>query len=423
MLTYVLATLVAAAPSADVASAVTALVSDLRLGDVEGFELDADLAVSGTGDDTWSRIVVGLVRGRLGQLGVSHAIALGDGDEANARAVGAEWLLKIHVESQRDLATISAQLIRVDRGLWAPSPHEPGPILAIADRAFTRTKAAPPPPPPPTGTAALAGPAVVLSVVPGRVLAMGACRATEDGPDELVVVTEHFVRTYRFDRRGLDVVAELELDALPRSPAPSREPFGTVVCDGVAFGFGSSDLDRGYRVVRRGRGLAVERDLPGMPVGRDANGWVIANPVAGLSHFGPRLGRTGQDAVEAVPAFAVLADALRVHVVTTDYALVHAPWGSTSPERAGTAGTALAALAGTSILLHTADELTEGQDVVSLYSTEYPRSSVRIPRAVQALTAGRFRADRVDVLTGSWKDRGETEIRTFSIVDAPEAKR
>ncbi len=423
MLITSLAALIAATPSADLDGAVTRLVSDLRLADVSGYTLDADLAVAVTGDAAWTRTVAGLVRGRLGQLGVEHTIDLAEASEAKARAAGAEWLLSVRVEpvGGSELTALSAALIRVDRGLWAPAPDEPGPVLAIADRTFSRAKTAPPPPPPPTGTVSLAGPAVVLSVLPDRVLAMGACAPAEGRPDELVVVTEFYVRTYRFDRRGLDVVAELDLTSLPRAPAPSREPFGTVVCDGAAFAIGSSDLDRGYRVVRRGSGLAIERDLPGMPVGKDAKGWVLVHAVPGKNHFGPRLVRGDGATAEAAPAYAVWADAERAFFVSTDYALTRNPW-SGGAEPAGRAGSALTHLAGTSIFLHTAPELTDGHDIVSLYSTEYPRSTIRIPSAVQALAAGRFREGRVDVLTASWRERRDSEIRTFSIVDLEEAK-
>ncbi|MEQ8274497.1 MAG: hypothetical protein RMA76_45375 [Deltaproteobacteria bacterium] len=421
MLTLAFA-LLAATPSADLDGAVTRVVSDLRLADVSGFSLDEDLAVVVSGDSAWTTTVAGLIRGRLLQLGVEHTLPLPPGStEAAARQAGAEWLLRVQVEVVDELEMVSAQLVRIDRGLWAADPHSPGPILAIADRTFSRrTTAPPPPPPPPTGTPSLAGPAVVLSAVPGRVLAMGACAPKAGEPDELVVVTQSFVRTYRFDKRGLDVVAELDLSKLPRAPAPAREPFGAVVCDGDAIGFGTTDLDRGYRVVRKGARLEIDADLTGMPVGRNADGWVLAQAIAGRNLFASTLTLPRGRGVEITPSYAMLATADRAFVVTTAYTLVSSTGKFDDPQRVGRAGSALAHLVGSPIFLHTAPELTDGGDVVSMYSTEYPASSVRIPSAVQALTIGRFREGRVDVLTASWRGRRDTEIRTFSVADPPE---
>ncbi len=422
MLTLALA-LLAATPSADLDAAVTRVVSDLRLADVTGFALDSDLAVVVSGNSPWTTTVAGLIRGRLLQLGVEHTLPLPPATtEADARTAGAEWLLRVQVEVIDELEVVAAQLVRVDRGLWASAPDSPGPVLAIADRTFSRrTTVPPPPPPPPTGTPSLAGPAVVLSAVPGRVLAMGACAPKAGAPDELVVVTQSFVRTYRFDKRGLDVVAELDLSKLPRAPAPSREPFGAVVCDGEAFGFGTTDLDRGYRVVRKGQRLEVDADLAGIPVGRNPDGWVLAQAVAGRNQFAPTLTLPRGRGVQITPSYALLATPDRAFVVTTAYTLVSSTATFDDPQRVGRAGSALAHLAGSPVFLHTAPELTDGNDIVSMYSTEYPSSSVRIPSAVQALTIGRFRSGRVDVLTASWRGRRDSEIRTFSVADAPEA--
>lgn len=407
MLAALLLSTLAAAPAQDLDRALTALVQDLHLADVPGFDASSDLGVavdlSAANDgDRLAPVVSGLVRRRLDQLGLGNVLPLDAVDDEQARLAGAEWLLVIHGERRATQLRLFATLRQIDAGLWKRPPV--GAIAAIAEHTIDPPAAPPPAPPPPAPTTAptLQGPPVVLTVVPGRVVAMGACRL--DGEDErLVVLTEHALEIFALTASGVSRLASLDLRAFPRARSPSREPFGAITCGNAKVAFGSSDLATGHVARWSAGALSHAATLAGIPVARYEGRWLLARPNPGTSWYAAQ---KLYDDVEIPEAYALARTDERMLLVTRTYEL------RDHDKKIADAGAALATFDGSA--LFTAPRLEDGSDIVSMYSSEYPLSTIRIPAPVQVITAGRMR-QRSEVVTASWRPEGGSELRVFTI--------
>lgn len=439
--------------AADLDQAVTAVVSDLHLSSVDGFDLGADLAVvvdlsKATDGAAVAPLIRGIVNARLEQLGAQVVLAVPPGGDVDGRARrwGAEWVLEVRGDRvQRDELRLFAQLRRVDRGLWLPPPNgETTAIYALAEtKVRVSAEAAPPPPPvepPPPPTESkdpeLAGPAVAIGSVPERAVALAACRMTETDTDQLVVVTERSVIVYAYDRRRLRRLAKLDLSAYPTAASPVREPIGAVTCGPElggrrVVGVGTSNLERGYVLSlaskRRGRyALAVEHELPGTPLGRMGDDWIVGWPNEGTNVWSATLARqqaANTRRFEVRPTYSLHVDGGRWWAVSTGYDLLFGSAGLEAPQVVGKAGAALAALQEPALLVHTSPTLTDGADTVTLRAGSNKPTKVRVRAPVQALAIGRFRTGRTDVVASVWRPRQQdTELFVIGVsgVEAPE---
>lgn len=446
MYTAALLSLVAATFAGDLDRAVTSVVSDLKLSSVDGFDLGADLGVVVRMDGAPDRAAVaplirGIVTARLEQLGASAVLAVPVVPEAmdideSARRAGAEWVLEVRGDRvQKDRLRLFATLRRVDRGLWAPPPNgDTTSIYALAENTVHLPAAAAPPPPnvdpPPTSetkTPKLVGPAVGIGKVPGRVIAIGACRMTEAETDQLVVVTDRAAIVFSYDRRRVRRIAQLDLSSYPLAPSRVRDPIGAATC-GMELGgrrvvgVGTSELERGYVLSltarRRGRFvLSVEHELPGIPLGRIGDDWILAWPDAGTNVWGASLARHRGDRparfdARATYALAVLDGAW--YAVSTGYDLLFGRSGLDAPDVLGKSGAAIATMPDPPLVVFSAAKLKAGADAITLRTVSETPSTVRVRAAIHALTIGRFREARTDVIAAAWRP-AERQTDLFAI--------
>lgn len=402
--------------------AATSLVSDLALPSVEGFALTDDLAISVDLEGEAARLLGGLLLARLAALGSNTAFVLSPGRDADARArnAGAEWLLDVRGRSEASKLALFAELRRIDPGLWHRPPSGYAvPIYATAEHvARFEVASVPPKPPPPEpvtpGTPRLHGPALRIRSVPEPVIALAACALTAPETDDLLVLTPKALAVYSFRGGRLRSVAELDLAPLPRHSAPSRDPVGAIVCHERDVAVGHSGMATGHlvRTGPRDKGLSLEivSELPGIPVAKDEDGWVVAQTEAGTNRLLLQDGGARSEPVLDARADGDHRDALLA--VTTDYRLVRLEPDLSVDVVLGTSGVGISAfiVEGTHYVVTTQNLPAEQDRLTLLTSVDGRRKEdnpVSIQGRVYATTVGRFRKpSRSELIAAARPGRG-----------------
>ncbi len=253
-----------------------------------------------------SRIVLGLARARIEAGGGAAVVPVGvygpglEAVDRAARAAGAEVLLLLRVERAPPAAIrLRAELRTIDRGLWvAPPASAAAPLRAYAARTLAIAEPVPVPEPPRKKT--LPEKPEVLGAFDEDILALCACDLAGGPEPELVALSLDRLAVFALEAEGLGLVAARDLEALPRSSAPSREPIGGVVCrarSGPTAGtiaFGHSGLEQGHVVELRGApgrpSLQATATLPGVPLGALDDGlFLLARAEAGKSRWAQKM--------------------------------------------------------------------------------------------------------------------------------------
>lgn len=382
--------------------AATALISELALPSIEGFNLSDGLAVSVDLPEETGRLLAGLLLSRLAALGGDTAFVVTPGGDADARArrEGAEWLLEVRGRSEASKLSLFAELRQIDPGLWRRPPAEHAvPIVATAEhvtRIETTPVPRPPPPEPSTPSGPrLRGPALTIRSVSEPVLALAACPLTETGVDDLLVLTPASLTVYSFRGGGLRPIAQIDLARFPRHPAPVRDPVGAIACDGRLVAFGTSGIANGRVVRARKEGKRLDlkdvAELSGIPVASTDKRWIVALTDAGTNRLVIQNGEA-----RSKPLLDARGHQGRLLGVTTDYRLVQMKPDLSVESVLGTSGAGISAFnAGGEAYVVTTGNRPAEQDRLTLVTAVDGRTKEVTPVGVEgrvyATAVGRFR--------------------------------
>ncbi len=286
----------------DLKSVVESTVTALGLEALARGRSRLDLAIVVESDDARSRDTVeGLLLGAMDRLPEVKAEIVresySDMDRI-ARSIGAEWLLFVEVPSFR------AELREIDRGLAAKGTR----VVAFVPGS--------------TGTAPRKRQARLVASLPEAPIAIGLCELSRKVLLVLGRRSLWFFSEPELDaRRGF----ELRVDAMPRSPTPSRDVVGSIVCvDGAAL-IGSSSLARGLEVRFDGERASVVGMTDGMPLAMIRGGDSTPVLVSAIEPDGTNLIRvvrlgTAEGSIRKLnpPIHALLSDGSRTLALSPD---------------------------------------------------------------------------------------------------------
>lgn len=354
--------------------------------------------------------------------------------ESLARERGARSLVRLTISVQNGELTARGDLLGTWVNFWSGRiPSRPSTPAAALVRAVEADAGA-------LALAALSpmmasSPSMTVTTGPRQVRLMGAmlvrleqvpaALATGDldgdGKDEVAVLTERAVSVFAADGR---VLARRELDGLPLSPAPPREPFGVmaVIPQPARLAVWSARYAHGEVLVfdaAKGS-LRPIGPLDTAPLGAVERGTFTS----GQTTFTPEV-RLGEGRILAVPAPFTSAS-----IVPPRMLFVHLD-GSASLYARPTAppvripglgaGSALGDLDGdgTPELITTSPQLFPAPDVVRVYplSGDDPtthgvlwQSILPAGRALQVVTADLDHDNHREVLVGLWHSDGTGEV-------------
>jgi hypothetical protein len=242
-----------------------------------------------------------------------------------------------------------------------------------------------------------------------------------DGLDEVAVLTERAVSVFANDGR---LLARREMDGLPLSPAPPREPFGVVaiIPQPARLAAWSARYAHGEVLVfDRAKGtLRPLSPLDTAPLGANER----ATFTSGQTTFTPEV-RLGEGRILAAPAPFTSASIVppRMLFVHLDGSASLFPRPATPPVRIQGlgAGSALGDLDGdgTPELITTAPQLFPSPDVVRVYALTGDDPTAHGPlwqstlpsgRALHVVTADLDTDNQREVLVGLWHPDGTGEV-------------
>jgi hypothetical protein len=350
--------------------------------------------------------------------------------EALAREQGARALVRLTLGVEggelRAHGDVFGTWVNFWSGRTATRAPSPGAALAQsveADAAALALAAVEPPPRTPTPLPEEPRPlrllGAVLARLPSPPAALAAGDLDGDGRDEVAALTERSVFVFAADGR---LVAEHSLEALPPSPAPTREPFGALaLLSGpprlAAF---STRFAQGEVLALEGGSLRAVSRLDAPVLSPEARGGFVPGQTA----FVPEV-RLGGTVLPGVPARFTTFSAANARVL-----LVH-PEGSASffarlpgaplPLSGLGAGSALGDLDGdgTPELLTTSPELQPSPDTLRVFrsngsdpTTHEPLWQGALPsgRALQVVTANLDGDKRREVVVGLTRPDGTGEL-------------
>jgi len=287
--TMLLLAAASATPAPSWAAVATEVVSALTLPSVKGFDFTQDVAVSvhaGTSADI-RRQLNARVRGHLVQLGLPHPTAVPSTEAlSEARAAGAEWLLRITLPQPPSEDGVAELLWIEPEGLWGLAPESPPSLALVSFTVPSRAEPAPvpspevpPPAPEPAPEPAarrplqLAGPPLKARTMPDAVLGLATC-AQEGGAAVLAVLTHDTLHLVQIEAGSIKEAAQLDLQPLPRALLKTRDLVGQVVCGQGRLGFSHVGLQYGYEI-SLSNPTGPWRPLAGQPLGFDAHGGVL----------------------------------------------------------------------------------------------------------------------------------------------------
>lgn len=276
------------------------LISELALPSVPGFDLGQEIAVVVIApfEPSLEGRLGARLRGHLMQLGL-QALALASTGApealfAQARAQGAEWMLRVELTPEPRAQAHLELLWLEPEGLWAPAPRAPASLalltLPLSDTLTPRPPPGPPPPPPgpppPSAPPSIAvpGPAFKAHSWSEPVLGLTACPEAQ-GPDSLAVLTERRLLIVTNEGGHLQEAEALSLDTLEPAPIVTRDRVGQVVCNQAFIAFAHVGLNAGYVVPRR-QPRAPWRAVAGVPHGlRDDGAVLLSAHTAGTNLY------------------------------------------------------------------------------------------------------------------------------------------
>lgn len=363
--------------------ASTELVSQLALHRVYGLDLHHEVAiiVQAPQDTLLSAPLSARLRGHLRQLGIRTLIQAPTNDgpgvaAAQARKMGAEWLLWVRVQPGK---TMVAELFSIEpEGLWG-DPSDAPESFALASVPLPQTLpslGAQTKPTKPDSTLALraTGPSVIIRSIEGQVVAITACPSPGDR-ESLAVLTAQGLTIVPIQGGNTANPLQLDLSSLQRAAVPTRDPIGQVICNQDVISFFHGQLSTGYQV-DRGRPSAPWRPLPGMPHGTDSKGRILISELTdGTNEMRAPPVWLDQDGTES-PATEAWPPALSRRWQTSqdagEYGLslgldgVYGPISQGQGRASGYGATARHVL-GQQLVVVTAKELVNGNDRVRVY--------------------------------------------------------
>ncbi|PTL78887.1 hypothetical protein DAT35_37225 [Vitiosangium sp. GDMCC 1.1324] len=412
-----------AAPSTPEASALERLAQAVA-SDVREVKPEPPVALFLSGGAPELRRAFGtLLASRLASAGLAPVVLEApspEAAEARAREQGARTLARITLGVEAGELRAHGDVFGTWVNFWSgrAATRAPSPAAAIArsveaDAAALALAAVEPPrtPAPPEEPRPLRLLGAVLTRLPAPPAALAAGDLDGDGKDEVAVLTERSVLVFAADGR---LVAERSLEVLPPSPAPTREPFGSLaILSGppriAAF---STRFAHGEVLSLEGGSLRGVSRLEAPILGPEARGAFVPGQTA----FAPevRLGN-GEQRLAGVPTrFTTFSAAnSRVLLVHPEGSATFFPRPSAAPlQLSGLgAGSALGDLDGdgTPELITTSPELQPSPDVLRVFKTNGGDPTIHEPlwqgplpsgRALQVVTANLDGDKRREVVVG-----------------------
>jgi hypothetical protein len=438
--TLLLATLAAEPPSAAPAGPPSVeRLAQLVAEDVRGRTPEPPVAVHLSGaSPELRRSVATLLASRLAAAELGPIVVEApspEAAEATAREQGARALVRLTISVQNGALVSSGDLLGTWVNFWSgrtPSrPSAPAAALAHsvpADAGALALAAVP-------SQAASASSPLAVTSGPRPVRLMGASLVRleqvpaalaagdldGDGKDEVAVLTERAVSVFADDGR---LLARRELEGLPLSPAPPREPFGVVaiIPQPARLAAWSARYAHG-EVLVFDKARSTLRSLG--PLDTAALGASErATFTSGQTTFTPEV-RLGEGRILSVPAPFTSASIAppRMLFVHLDGTASLYPRATTPPIRIQGlgAGSALGDLDGdgTPELITTAPQLFPAPDAVRVYAltgddpTAHSvlwQSALPAGRAIHVVTADLDKDNHREVLVGVWHPDGTGEV-------------